>query len=113
MNLDARSTGREGDLVRSVFLVVAAGLAAAFTVFVALVAYALTAEYGTTPNRGGAGETVGWTAQFALPAVLVVMVLLYAASSRWPIGRRRRLVVGGAVVALLVVSVAVLVGSGA
>jgi uncharacterized BrkB/YihY/UPF0761 family membrane protein len=111
MHLDARSTEREGDLVRTVLLVVAAGLAAAVTGFVALVAHALTAEYGTTPNRGGAGETVGWTAQIALPATFVVTVLLYAASSRWPLAPRRRLVVGGAVAALLVVSVAVLVGS--
>ncbi|GAA2727154.1 hypothetical protein GCM10009866_27830 [Cellulomonas aerilata] len=94
-------------------LIVAAGLAAAATAFVALAAYSLTAEYGTTPNRGGAAETIGWTAQFAIPAVLVVVVLLFAASTRWPVALRSRLVAGGAGAAVVVVCVAVLLGSGA
>ncbi len=70
----------------------AAALAVAVAAFMVLAGYSLTAEDGTNPNRGGAGETIGRTAQLALPAVLEVlevlevMLVLDAGSSRspWP-----------------------------
>jgi hypothetical protein len=97
--------------VRTVGRVVALAFAAFVVVIAGLLGYALTSEYGAAPNGGGVAEAVGTVAGFALPTVLVVLVLTYVGTGTLPPRRRRLVVIGAAVVALLVAVLAVVLGS--
>ena len=95
--------------MRTAVSVVAVGLAALVVVVMALLTFGLTSEYGAAPNGGGFGEAVSAVLR-ALPAAVVVAVLLAVAGRRVPRRRRLLLALAGALVALLAVAVGMVLG---
>ena len=97
--------------MRTAGRVVALAFAAFAVALAGILGYGLTSEYGAAPNGGGAGEAIGGGVRFALPTVLVVLVLTYVGTGTLPPRRRRLVMIGAAVIALLVAALAVVLGS--
>lgn len=85
-------------------------LAAAVAVYMSLVAYGFTAEYGADPNHGGFTEAAAGTATVALFTAVIVAALVGLGTLRFPRRLRIRVLLGATLLAMAGPTIGVLLG---